>query len=86
MEEMRKVLRRKGFRRVKKRTSSKELKKLKGGRKEKGLGVEVCLPSCWPLVLLSTYCVQGTVGGFLEEIRMGQPQPSHSEGDLLVNP
>ncbi|KAB0397717.1 hypothetical protein E2I00_019166, partial [Balaenoptera physalus] len=40
MEEMRKVLRRKGFRRVKKRMSSKELKKLKGGRKEKGLGVE----------------------------------------------
>ena len=55
MEKMRKVLRRKGFRRVKKRMSSKELKKLKGGRKEKGLGVEVCLPSCWPLVYLAEY-------------------------------
>lgn len=61
---------------------------LKGGREEKGLGVEACLPSCCPLAhwLLSTYFVQHTVGASLEETMMGQPQPSLSEGDLLVNP
>lgn len=37
-------------------------------------------------ILLSTYCVQGTVGGSMEEIIMGQPQPSLSEGDLPINP
>lgn len=60
---------------------------LKGGRKEEVLGVEaVCPVAVHWLILLSTYCVQHTVGGSLEEIMMGQPQPSLSKGDLLVNP
>lgn len=76
----------KGFQGRKKQVNSKELKKPKVGRKEKGVETELAAQlltigsSCWvPL------CA-GYSGGFLEEIRMGQPQPSHSEGDLLVNP
>lgn len=55
----------KGFQGRKKQVNSKELKKPKVGRKEKGVGTEVWLSSCWPLVHLAEYhCVQGTLGAF----------------------
>lgn len=57
MKEMSMVLRGKGLRRLKKQVSSKEPRKLKAGRKEKerSLGVEVCVSSCWPLVRPAEY-------------------------------
>lgn len=40
----------------------------------------MCLPSCWPLVHLAEYLLcAGTLGGSMEEITMGQPQPSVRE-------